>query len=116
HVGLIDPRVRADESVMRLHYEHALVLAHHAPALTQDDLDEARIAPDLLRYPERLWGGGDVAEADDAPLRLGDDLLAHHEEITGEERRLLRARGVRDEAGQVLGPAHLRQGPESHAF
>src|SRR5215831_19878141 len=62
HVGLIDPRIRADESVMRLHDEHALVLAHHAPALAQDDLDEARITPNLLRHPERLWRGGDVGE------------------------------------------------------
>src|SRR5215813_4979536 len=109
HVGLIDPRVRADESVMRLHDEHALVLAHHAPALAQDDLYEARITPNLLRQPERLGGGGDVAEADHAPFRLGDDLLAHHEEIACEEGRPLRARGIRDEAGQILPRADLRQ-------
>src|SRR5215831_501393 len=109
HVGLIHSRVRADESVMRLHDEHALVLAHHAPTLAQNDLDEARIAANLLRQPERLGGRGDVAEADNAPFRLGDDLLAHHEEIAREERRPLRARGIRDEASQILPRADLRQ-------
>src|SRR5262249_26244259 len=113
---LIHARVRADEPVARLHDEHALVLAHDPTTLAQDDLDEARIALDLLREPPGLGRRRDVAESDDAPLGLGDDLLAHYEEIACGERRLLDPRRLRDEPGEILAHSDLGQAFDADHF
>ena len=80
-VGLVDARVGADQAMMGLDDEDALVLAHDAAALAEDHLGEPRIAADLLG--DRACGGrgGDLGEPHHAPLGLGDDLLAHDEQV-----------------------------------
>ncbi len=108
-IGLVDARVGADPAVVRLHDEHALVASHHPPALAQDHLRELRVAPEL--EGERLRAGRrrDLGEADEAPLGLGDDLLAHHEDVAGLERCLLPARRLVNEAGEVVASPDLGQ-------
>ena len=53
--------------------------------------------------------GADLDETDEPPLRLGHDLLAHHEQIAGGERRALGARGHDDQRGQIGARSELGQ-------
>src|SRR5690349_20607439 len=107
HVGLVHARVGAHEALAGLDDEHVLGLADDAPALPQDHLHEARIATDLPRDRLGLGGHAHLREAHHAPLGLGDDLLAHHQQVARLERRALTPGRVDDERGQRVAPPDL---------
>src|SRR6185295_17855286 len=113
HVGLVHARVGAHEALAGLDDEHVLGLADDAPALPQDHLHEARIATDLPRDRLGLGGHAHLRETHHAPLGLGDDLLAHHQQVARLDRRALKPRSRR--ALRVWGPRSSSTGRSSGA-
>ena len=81
-VRRVDAAVGADEPVRRLGDEHAVLHAHDAAGLAEDDLDLARVAVEALGELERLLAGDDAGQVDDGALGLGHDLLGHDQHVT----------------------------------
>lgn len=78
----------------------------------QDELDHARVFLRARRQRTRFRGGLDLAEALEAPLRLGDDLLRQHEDVAVGERDA-GARGAgEDDLREVVAGPHRRHALE----
>src|SRR4029077_3400484 len=104
-VGVIDAGVRGDVDVPRLGDERAL-LAQHAHALVEHDLDHARVRPrdEVRRDAHRLRAGGHGAHVDEPALGLRHHLLGDDDNVSRLELRVLG-----DQRGQVVAGAHLGQ-------
>src|SRR5438067_11868589 len=106
-VRLVHAGVGADPAVMRLGHQHTAIHSHDAARLAEDHLDQPRIAAELSGERRCHRGRRDLGESQQSPLRLGDDLLADDQHVTGRDRRALLRGGGDDQPRDVVARPHL---------
>jgi hypothetical protein len=73
--------------------QHAAPRANDPDRLRQNDLHKPRVLVDFRRERDRLLGGLDRREVDEATLGFRDNFLRDHKHVSGARRDIIQPEG-----------------------
>ncbi len=104
-VGNIHAAVGADEAVMGLGDEHAVLAADDGAAFAQSEFDDAGIEVIFLRPGGECGRWFNRCKIDDAAFRFGNDLVFDDENVAGREGEFIFAKRLQEFVGDRIAGA-----------